>query len=449
MAQIPASTSPAAAGGGIFYGWFLVGIAALIMVVGTVPLFQGMTAWFVVLEQQFSWTRTQLSIAFSLTRVEGSIMGPISGYLVDKLGPRRMVSIGLIIAGGGFLLMSQMQNLWQLYLAFMIMSAGTGLGTWLPAMTALNNWFSRKRATAMAWAMEGFLIGGVVLVPLLAWAIDPDMPGRFGWRNTAMAIGIFLIAVAVPLSRLVRNSPEPYGQVPDGLKTEAAPSAPAPVDGSAVDNQPNYTWQEAVRTGNFWYITMGHACSSIVIVTLMVHLGPMLHDRGFSLLTVGWVVAAYTAVAAVFTLVSGYVGDRVPIRFALCFFSSVQSVAVAVLILADSTLMVFAFAVLMGIGFGGRNPLTTAIRGVYFGRKAFASITGISMIPMNVLLLAAPLFAGIMFDATQSYTVPFATVAIISLIGSGLFLLLGNPASAPSQGPPRSEAPQAAVEVGD
>ena len=123
---------------------------------------------------------------------------------------------------------------------------------------------------------------------------------------------------------------------------------------------------------------MGHACSSIVIVTITVHLGPMLDDRGFSLQTVGWVVGAYTGVAAIFTLIGGYVGDRLPIRLALFGFSAVQSGAVLVLMLADSQPMVYLFAVLMGIGFGGRNPLTTAIRGVYFGRKAFASITGIS-----------------------------------------------------------------------
>ena len=201
---------------GIFYGWTLVGVAAFVMVIGTVPLFQGMTAWFVVLEREFAWSRTQLSIAFSLSRVEGSIMGPISGYLIDKLGSRRMVLIGLVIAGGGFVIMSRMTNIWHFYAAFVVMSMGVGLGTWMPMMTALNNWFTRNRSTAMALAMEGFLVGGMVLVPLLAFVIDPDVAGRPGWRNTALAIGLFLIAVAFPLSRLIRNAPEPYGQFPDG-----------------------------------------------------------------------------------------------------------------------------------------------------------------------------------------------------------------------------------------
>jgi hypothetical protein len=81
----------------------------------------------------------------------------------------------------------------------------------------------------------------------------------------------------------------------------------------------------------------------------------------------------------------------------------------------------------------GTEPFTTSIRGVYFGRKAFASITGISMIPMNVLLLAAPLFAGIMFDLQGSYTIPFIAVAAVSFAGSGLFLLLGEPTPLPSR----------------
>lgn len=429
-----------------FYGWTLVGVAAFVMVIGTVPLFQGMTAWFVVFEGHFGWTRTQLSIAFSMSRVEGSIMGPISGYLIDKLGSRRMVLIGLVIAGGGFVIMSQMTNIWHFYLAFIVMSMGVGLGTWMPMMTVLNNWFLRNRSIAMALAMEGFLVGGMVLVPLLAFAIDPDVIGRPGWRITALAIGLFLVAAAFPVSLLIRNAPEPYGQFPDGepiARPRQAPPA-ASASGNIGDEERDYTWQEAVRTKTFWLITMGHACSSIVIVTITVHLGPMLDDRGFSLQTIGWIVGAYTGVAAVFTLIGGYVGDRLPIRLALFGFSAIQSAAVWVLMISETAPMAFLFAVLMGIGFGGRNPLTTSIRGVYFGRKAFASITGMSMIPMNVMLLAAPLFAGIMFDATQSYFVPMAAVAIVSLGGSALFLFLGSPEAAAESRRQRSEnAPQA------
>ncbi len=411
---------------GLFYGWWLAALAALVMVIGTVPLFQGMTAWFVVLEQTFGWNRAQLALAFSLTRVEGSIMGPVSGFLIDRLGPRRMVLIGMLVLGLGFLLFSQIRGLWQFYVVFIVMSAGAGLGTWMPMMTVLNSWFLRRRSTAMAVAMEGFSLGGVLLVPLLAWAIDPDIAGRPGWRATAFAIGVFIIAAAFPLSRLVRNRPEDYGVAPDG-----DPPRPATRTGQQPGQQYGYTWQQAIRTRAFWLITWGHACSSIIIVTTMVHLGPMLTDRGFSLQTVGWVVSVQTAVSAVSTLAGGYIGDRVPVRIAIFAFSSLQSVALVALLAANSIGMVMLFAVLMGIGFGGRNPMTTSIRGVYFGRQAFASITGISMVPMNALLLAAPLFAGVMFDLRGSYVLPLAVAALVSFFGSGLFLFLGQPSPPP------------------
>lgn len=418
---------------GMFYGWWLAGVAALIMVIGTVPIFQGMPAWFVVLESNFGWSRAQLSLAFSLTRVEGSIMGPISGYLIDRLGPRRMVLIGLLVLGGGFLAFSRVNNLWQFYLAFIIMSSGAGLGTWLPMMTVLNSWFIKRRSMAMALAMEGFAVGGVVVVPILAWAIDPARFGDDGWRNVAVAIGLTVLLLAFPISRLVRNRPEDYGVLPDGVPPDGISPSPAISPGAPATRQANqsmdYTWQQAVRTRAFWLITMGHACSSIVIVTLMVHLGTLLTDRGFSLQTVGWVVATQTGVSAVFNMVGGYVGDRVPLRMALFGFSALQSGAVVLLLYADTGPLVFLFAVVFGIGFGGRTPLTTSIRGLYFGRKAFASITGVSMIPMNVLLLVFPLFAGIMFDATGSYFIPFATIAVLSFIGALLFLMLGEPAA--------------------
>jgi len=114
-------------------------------------------------------------------------------------------------------------------------------------------------------------------------------------------------------------------------------------------------------------------------------------------------------------------------HLALFVFSVIQSVAVVILLSADTLPMILLFAVVLGIGFGGRTPMTTAIRGVYFGRRAFASITGISMIPMNIMLLVFPLFAGIMFDAVGSYQIPFSVLAIVSFFGAAMFLLLGKP----------------------
>ena len=177
------------------------GLAAIIMALGNVPLFQGTAVLNPVLRGRFGWTPDQLQWAFAFTRIEGGIMGPVEGLLVERLGSRWMVFIGLALLGGGFLIFSRIDQLWQLYGIFFLMSLGAALGTWLPMMTMLNHWFVKHKTKAMGLAMEGSAVGGIVLVPLIAWAIggvDSDQPDRFGWRATAAGIGVVTLLLGLP-----------------------------------------------------------------------------------------------------------------------------------------------------------------------------------------------------------------------------------------------------------
>ena len=441
MAQIRLSLRSLPQVRGVFYGWWLVGIGAVVMMLGTGPLFTGMPVWNVVLKQRFAWSPAQLSLAWSFQRAEGSVMGPIGGYMVDKLGPRWMTLIGLWIMGGGFLLFSQVQSLWMFYLSFVIMGMGGGIGTWLPMMTALNHWFHRRRSLAMAISMEGFYLGGVAVPPLLGWTIDPDAHGLERWRDVAEIVGVFTLIAAVPICLMIRNRPEEYGQRPDGDPQRAPiPAGQAQPISASEDEDSDFSVWEAIQTRSFWLISLGHAFGATVNVTIMVHLGLLLDDRQFDLTTVGFVSATIMGVAAVFTLIGGWLSDRLPIRYSLFGFAAFQSLSIVVLTVFDSVPMAFLFAVLMGIGWGGRTSPTSSVRGVYFGRKAFASITGMSMVPMNVVLLVAPLMAGYGYDFTGSFYLPFLTVAAVSFVGSCFYLLLGEPQSKAAAARPRPES---------
>ena len=412
----------------VYYGWWLVGISSFIRT-SSVPLFHAMGLWFVALEAQFGWNRTQLSLAFAFTRVEGGLLGPVEGYLTDRLGVRRLVLIGLLIMGAGFLFFAQVSHLWMFYLAFLIMALGQGLSGWLPITTMLNNWFVRRRAMAMGWSNSGSRLGGLLLVPLLAWAIDPDY-GRLGWTLTATILGVFFLVAALPVSRLLRNRPEDYNLRPDGETQEPPPLA---ADGAAAIEQlsldsPDFTVGQAIRTKAFWYISLGHSLTAMVIVSLMTHLAPLLTDEGFSLQTAGWVVSVYTGVSMVFQVVGGYVGGRVPKNVAMFVFSSIQASAMLIIVFFPSNIgMVYLFAVLFGVGFGGTSPLATSIRGDYFGRASFGKILGISSVPMNILLLGASPFAGLMYDLKGNYTIAFEALAGLNFLGAVLLLMARKP----------------------
>ena len=242
------------------------------------------------------------------------------------------------------------------------------------------------------------------------------------------------MCLAWPMSRLIRVRPEDYGLRPDGdPPDQVVREAVRPVRRAASPDQLQFTGRQAIRTHAFWLITFGHACSSILFATLTVHLVPMLTDRGLSLQAAANMFSLVMGVAAIFQLIGGYAGDRLPKNAVIAFFGFIQAGGFLMAVLVDSFPMAVLFAITFGVGFGGRNPLTTAIRGDYFGEKAFATITGISSAPMYALMLAAPLFAAFMFDATESYTVSFLIIGGLGVMSGVLFLLAKKPTSLPQE----------------
>jgi MFS family permease len=143
--------------------------------------------------------------------------------------------------------------------------------------------------------------------------------------------------------------------------------------------------------------------------------------------TTGWIVAAYTAVAMIFQLVGGYTGDKAPKNIVLFFFTTLQAIGVVVLTYANTLPMFYLFAALFGAGFGGRNPLTVAIRGEYFGRSSFGKILGLSTVPMNILLLISSPLAGYIRDVQGDYKNAFLLLAVLNLVGGFLFLFAKRP----------------------
>ena len=415
----------------MFYGWIVVGLALVANVMSSGPVWSGVGVWIKALELHFGWSRAQLTGAFSMAQLEGSIIGPLMGYLIDKLGPRRMVLIGFIITGLGFLVFSRTDSIYIFYLSYGMIMLGTAAGTWLPFMSVVNRWFVRKRGVSMAVAGLGSPLGGLVLVPILAWAVTP---GSHGWSITAQWIGVVFLAAAWPISQFVRVSPEEYGLRPDGdppdyvasETTRSARAAPSP-------NKLQFTGRQAIRTLPFWLITFGHAFSSILFATLTVHLVPMLTDQGLSLQQAANMFSVVMGVAAIFQMIGGYAGDRLPKNAVIAFFGFIQAGGFLMAVMVDSVPTAIMFAVTFGAGFGGRNPLTTAIRGDYFGEKAFATITGISSAPMYMLMLAAPLFAAFMFDATRSYTISFLVIGGLGATSGVLCLMATKPTSLPQE----------------
>ena len=215
-----------------------------------------------------------------------------------------------------------------------------------------------------------------------------------------------------------------------GLNTDGDPAEPDPPAqreptteelAASQTAEPELTVGQALRTQAFWCIAFGHGFASMIILAVMTHLGIMMTELGYSLQTVAWIVSLYNIVSLPFQFGGGWLGDRIPTNVALFMFSMIQGIAVVLIAINTSLWMFYVFAILFGIGFGGRTPLTTAIRGEYFGRASFGKILGISTVPMNILLLLAPIMTGFMRDQLGDYQWAIVMLAILNGVGATLF----------------------------
>jgi len=420
--------------GEVFYGWRIVGVGLVVQALIGVFLMQSFGAYVAVLRADFGWSKTTFSLAFSMTRVESGLLGPLQGWMIDRYGPRNMMRLGLIMFAVGLMLFSQIDATWNFFLIFFLMAVGTSLAGFMTLTTAVVHWFERRRAMAIAVMGLGIAIGGL-LVPVIVVSFE-----EFGWRNTAFVSGWIVLAVGMPLSVVVHTRPEDKGLTVDGIPETAPPAElkqGRPSNVSSITGVRDYTLTEALRTPAFWYISLGHAAALLVVSAVMVHLVVHVNENlGYSLGTAALVVSLMTAMQIVGMLIGGILGDRIDKRAIVVAAMLFHMVGLLLLAWATALWMVIVFAVLHGMGWGMRGPLMQAIRADYFGRTSFAKIMGVSSMIVMLGMTAGPIVAGVLAEATGNYQTGFTILAILAGAGS-IFFVLARPPKHPDE--PREE----------
>jgi sugar phosphate permease len=264
------------------------------------------------------------------------------------------------------------------------------------------------------------------MIPALAWALNTH-----GWRTTAFASGILIIALGLPAAQLLRHKPEEYGYLPDGAGPSSGPSTPSRSlqRNAAIDAaEAGFSAREAMRTPAFWLVSIGHAAALLVVGAMMVHLIPHLVERiGLSLQTAAMVVSVVTAMDITGRLLGGYLGDRINKRIGVAGCLLGHAVALAILAYSTSLAPAILFAVIHGLAWGIRGPLIMSLRADYFGRVAYATILGFSSLIMMIGMIIGPLLAGFMADRLGDYRMGFTILAGLAGMGSVLFLITRRP----------------------
>jgi MFS family permease len=403
----------------LFYGWKLVIIGSVINSLLGGLIQHSFGAYFATLQEEKGWSKTALSGAYTMMPIEGAFMGPIMGWAIDRIGPRRMMTAGIVIFGLGFMLLSQIDTLGSLYAAIFVIAVGASLCGHFPMNVLVIHWFEKKRARALSSVTLGMAAGGA-MVPVVAWAMH-----AFGWRWTAFGSGVLILAVGLPLCRKIIGRPSDIGETVDGLP-------PAVVEPGKPRGhvQPDVTVKDALRSSPFWLISLGHGFALFAVTAVNVHAITHIKEHmGYTVAQASVLITLVIACQVGGIFLGWVIGDRWDKRYiaGVCMF--VHMVGLLLLAYAVNTFMLVAFAILHGGAWGLRGPFMQALRADYFGRREIGMIIGISSMIIVIGQIGGPMVAGGLADLTGSYQTGFTVLALLAGAGSMFFFLMKSPAA--------------------
>lgn len=401
----------------IFYGWKMVAAGSGIQFLQAGMLHQAFGAYFAALAEEFGWSKTALSGAAAMQPMEAAVLGPVLGWVIDRFGSQGMIRIGIVTFGLGFILLSQIESLTGLYMAFLVIALGSSLCGFFPVNVSIIYWFERKRARALSVVGLGLALGGIS-VPIVAWVMQ-----AYGWRSAALGSGVLAILVGWPLARVFRGRPEDHGETVDGL-----PPAPPGDQPAEAATRRDFTAREALRTAAFWLLSLGHGFALLVVYAINVHaITHMKESLGYSIAQASLFVTLMTVAQFGGVLVGWAYGDRFDKRAVAALCMLMHAAGLLMLAYAAGPLMLTAFAVLHGSAWGLRGPLMQAIRADYFGRRSIGMILGLSAMIVVIGQICGPMLAALLADLTGNYRAGFTVLAVMVGLGSLFFMLAKRP----------------------
>ena len=404
-------------------GWYVVAGAFLILTFGFGSVYSFGT-FFAPLQDAFGASRASVSAAFSLAVLTLFIIGPVTGTLADRMGPRALVAGGTALVGIGLVVASFAQALWQVQAAFAV-CIGVGVGmSYVPAAGAVQKWFDRRRGLASGIAIAGIGVGTLVVPPIGAALIE-----TMEWRLAFLVIGL-AVAVAGGAAGLLVNSPGPDR----GSK------------GAANPGHQGIGLAAAVRSRPFLLMFTGFLLASLGMYTPIAHLVPYAEDRGISPQSAAILLSLLGVGSAVGRFAIGAAADRIGRWRGLGLSFGGIGLSSLVWLVSDGLAGLGAFAVLLGLSWGGAVALAPSVMADYFGTRAVSGIIGVLYAGVGVGALVGPVIAGLVFDLSESYTVAIAYSAAAPVLGAACVLVSESPENwrVRVSGAPRpgTEAPQ-------
>ncbi len=402
--------APAGPAGRFFYGWVVVFVAACLGFLGTGFYSYSRGVFLPALAEELAdGSRFAIAMGFSVAGVTTAVLAPFLGRILDRHSPRRIMLIGIGVVTVSYLLLANTQHLWQYFLI-----VGLGMGVGMATMGGLAwhrsviSWFDHWRGRAIAIAVMGASLAGVMMPPLVT-ALVAEVGWRGGFTVFAAVTGISLFPLVF---FLMKDRPEEIGEVRDGHRYVQAHVTEVLED---LDDTRSWHWKEMLKAPPLWAIALIFGSMTCVFSAVMLHLFGHLLDIGIDATRAAWVLSATALFSALGKPVVGWMSDYFGARVTIWMALVVQAIALTLFATADSLPVALLAACTYGFGFSGMSPLRTFAISTALGSTSFGTANGVLRIVELPLVMSASPLAGFIYDATGSYRIAF-------LILTGLLL---------------------------
>ena len=398
----------------LFYGWVVV-VTFLILGTAIWGIRYTFGVFFKSLESEFDLSRAATSAIYSTLMVFGGVFAILGGWALDRYGPRIIFLLMGIFTGLGLVLTSQTNTLWQLFITFgLLLAMGTGL-IYVGVMSTVSRWFDRKRGLAMGIASSGAGLGPLVLAPFATYLIT-----NFDWRTAYLVLGIVAWAIVIPLSRLLKRNPYEIGAQPDGIKTNLGKAQITQVAFPLA----SLSLRQAFRTRSFWLVMFVFLLFASSLLMVLTHLVPHATDIGFSAVEAATVLSLAGGATIVGRVLLGIASDRIGRKAAAAICTLLIAGAMVWLLWAKDLWMLYLFALIFGLAWGGMGPTMAALIGDTFGLGKLGVIIGALDAGFSVGAAIGPIIGGRIFDVSQSYFIAFLLGAAVMLLATLLVVLI-------------------------
>ena len=407
----------------MFFGWKTVIAGAIIACWGYGSWYYGMGALLIPLTTEFGWTRTQLTLAFSMRSIEGGLEGPIGGMLIDKYGERKITIISTIIACIGLIAVLFVKTIWQFVIVWgFIVSLGFNLGLYDTVNSAVAKWFHKDRSRAIGIVTIGGGLGAPVIVPVMTWIIE-----NYNWRIALWFVIGSTALIAIPLAYFFMKDkpPEAYGMLPDGDHLKISESEE--MEEIKNDYGYDFTPKEALQNRSFWMMLIAFMLNGGTLAMITIHQMAFHQSLGIDALAAAGILGLMATISLGGRFLTASFGGRFTERQYIMLGYTLRTIGLIIFIYARTIPFIMLFALIYGVGYGITIPAQTSLRANYFGRKAYATITGYTTLFTAITNVAYPVFAAWIFDTTGSYIQAFWIVTLLQGLAIVFMFLAKKP----------------------